>query len=565
MKDALRITCDISATGKRIGKRFRDMSFWHYLGTTIDEKTWHEWAEEKPKNWVVDNYPWLEEVQLFIATGGSYLAYPGAPVDDEKCEFDRDLFVDPSDRETLDDYDFRPLIRACRNILDQGLKPCLKLHAVPIKYSAQPKIGWFRVNVSPPSNYEVYYNYLKSCVETLADELGLEELRSWRWFVMTEMENKDWWLAPDGSPESTKIEFLKMYDYSVAALEDSLGAEHVKVGAHSMCIHDGLWDDREVLDHCVKGMNYKRGTVGTRLDFFAISYYDQTPDGPYDLGKLPWAVNQIRDRATELGLTQLPIEVSEGGCCYGRDGKWLWHGLCLGGAGDVSWTALSFKRMIDNDVELWSRWPSTRTGGIFRGIETGTTNLLKLIHRMRNDALAGTELLAPPRQDGSRIVQAVAGYDSSCNTAHVLVLHHHKDSLDDTADETVELNLPGVQPASGDTVTVRKWIIDEDHNDFWKQWVADRTARGIADDDYVYSRDQIYVQHALKSREHIDFWHSKASAYEALSALTVDSEADITPTRNAITLKDTLRCYSVVFYEITNIQPVRDGHGLAYI
>jgi len=556
MKGAVTITCDISTTGKRIGNRFRDMSFWHYLGTTGDERTWHEWAEERPENWVVESYPWLEEVQLFIATGGSYVGYPGTPLDEEKCEFDRDLFVDPSDGKTLDDYDFRPLVRACRNILRQGLKPCLKLHAVPIKYSAEPRIGWFRVNVSPPADYEVYYEYLKACVRALADELGLEEVRSWRWFVMTEIENKDWWLAPDGSAETTRTEFLKMYDYSVAALEDVLGAEHVKVGTHSMSLHDGLWDDREVLDHCVKGTNHKRGTAGTRLDFFAISYYDNTPGDPGDLSRMSYAVSQIRHRAAELGLARLPIEVSEGGLCYGSDGKWLWHGLCLGGAYDVSWTALSFKKIIDHDIELWSRWPSTRTGGIFKGIQTGTTNLLRLICRMRDDSLAGITVNAAAPRDGSGIIDGIAGYNASANTAHVLVFHHHKDFSTDCPDETVELSLDGVQPASGDTVTVRKWIIDEDHNDFWKQWVADRTACGITDDDYEYSRDQIYVQHALKRQEHIDFWHSRASAYEALSALTVESETNVMPTQNAVTLEDTLRPHSVVFYEIMNVQSV---------
>jgi len=554
----IQVSFDLAQAGQPIGNRFSNMSFWHYLGTTIDERTWHEWAEKKPRNWLADNYPWLKEMQIFIATGGSYLGYPGVPGDDGQCEFNRDLFVNPADRTNLTDYDFRPLVRACRNMLYQGVKPCLKLHAVPIKYTSKPKIGWFRVNVRPPDDYEVYYNYLKACVDTLVRELGLDEVRSWRWFVMTEMENKDWWLAEDESPETSKHEFLKMYDYSVATLEDSLGADHVKVGAHSMALNDGLWDDRDVLTHCVRGTNYKRGTRGTRLDFFAVSYYDKTPgkpDASFDLPRFSDAVKNIRDRANELGLTGLPIEVSEGGLCFGTDGKWLWHGLCLGGCYDVTWTALSFKKMIDCDVTTWSRWPSTRTAGIFRGIETGTTNLLRLMWKMRDDSVVPLNVMNPHSDEDANTVHGVAGYNQATHTAHVLVFSHGKSLDTGGTDETATLDLQHMAAATGSTATIKKWIIDEDHGDFWKQWVADRAARGITDNDYKWSRDQICVQHALKNQEHIDFWHSREDVYKALSMLAAEPEVKVVPKGNAVTFKHALRPFSVVFYEIENVRP----------
>ena len=79
----------------------------------------------------------------------------------------------------------------------QGVNPCLKLHAVPIKYSSDPKIGWFRTNTRPPDDYEVYANYIAALTQALVDECGLEEVRSWRWFVGTEFENPMWWEAAD--------------------------------------------------------------------------------------------------------------------------------------------------------------------------------------------------------------------------------------------------------------------------------------------------------------------------------------------------------------------------------
>ena len=558
--------CDISQVGAPIGNRFSNMSFWHSGGTTADERTWYEWAEQRPENWLIENYPWLQEMQIYVATGGSYIGYPGATGDTCKCELNRDLFVDPSDRNNLTDYDFRPLVRACRNMLRQGVKPCLKLHAVPIKYSSKPKIGWFRVNVRPPDDYDVYYDYLKSCVEAMVDAFGMEEVGSWRWFVMTEMENKDWWEACDESPETTQAEFFKMYDYSVAALEDALGSENVKVGAHAMMLSEGgFWDARTFLDHCVSGTNHKRGSVGSRLDFLAISYYDRSPgeiekddlNSPLESGanlcRLDPIIHTLEHKAKELGMSDLPIEVSEGGILFGMDGKWLWHGLCTGGAFDVSWTALSFKKMIDLDIALWSRWPNTRTAGIFKGIDVGTTNLLRLLHRMSGDRLVPVTLADAPDGCDSAIVQAVSSYESLSNTVRILVFHHAKDITVAVDDTPITVQLPDIEALSGGAVTVRKWVIDEDHNDFWKQWEKDRTAHGIKDDDYRYSRDQVYAQHALKTQAHIDFWHSQKDVYESLSALSMESEADITLSHSTLTLDHVMKCFSIVFYEISNV------------
>ena len=77
---------------------FSNVSVWSFLGTSADEKMFHEWSEAKPAGWLNKTYPWLEEIQVFIASGGSYLEYPRQAGDTAASEFDRDLFKDPADR-----------------------------------------------------------------------------------------------------------------------------------------------------------------------------------------------------------------------------------------------------------------------------------------------------------------------------------------------------------------------------------------------------------------------------------------------------------------------------------
>lgn len=83
--------------------------------------------------------------------------------------------------------------------------------------------------------------------------------------VLTEYENKDWFLAADSTPASTKTVDFKLYDYTVAALQTSIGADNLVVGAHSMTVTAALWDELEFIDHVSKGVNFKTGKIGTQL------------------------------------------------------------------------------------------------------------------------------------------------------------------------------------------------------------------------------------------------------------------------------------------------------------
>jgi xylan 1,4-beta-xylosidase len=545
--------------GQVIGNRFSNMSFWHYYGTTPDERTWHEWAEEKPAGWVREQYPWIEEVQLFIATGGSCLGYEQQPGDDMHCEFDRDLFVNPADRATLDDYDFTPLVRACRNILRQGLRPCLKLHAVPLKFTARPKIGWFRVNVRPPDDHEVYYRYLRACVEALVKAFGLDEVRAWRWFVMTEMENRDWWQTEDDDGTHARAEFLMMYDYGVAALESVLGREHLQVGAHAMMVpaEYAYWDAAAILHHCVGGTNHKTGETGTKLDFFALSYYDrspghiehdalntQLPSGAW-LGTFREKIDYTRARLAEAGLPHLPLEISEGGLLFGMDGKWLWHGLATGGSFDASWTALCLHELLDTDLGIWSRWPCVRTGGLFHGVEVASTHLLRLVHKMAGGRRVTVKTDAG-RAGEPGILDAIAAWDADEKVCRVLVFYHGKDVTESMPPRPVRLALEGM----GDRVGAgRVWRIEAEHGDFWPLWEKDRAAHGISDDDYRHSRDQADVSHALQNDAARAYWHSREDAYAEASRMQPQPLRELQQLDGTLVIDAEMPCWSVRLYE----------------
>lgn len=554
----MKCVCDFQTLEKApIGNRFSNLSFWYLNGTTPDERMWFEWAEAMPAGWLKENYPWLEEMQIYVASGGAYVGYERKDGDEAVCEFARDCFKDPSDRSVLDDYDFNQLVRACGNMLRQGVKPCLKLHAVPIKYSSEPKIGWFRVNCRPPDDYEVYANYISALVEALVDAFGMKEISAWRWFVGTEMENPMWWQAADETAESTKIEYFKFHDWSLFALERVLGENLGPVGAHAMMSGEttgGLWDPAEFMAHCASGINFVTGKPGSRLDFFALSYYDRAPgylesdewqtnltgDGA-DLALFEGFVERTRAALGRNGFADLPIEVSEGGMLFGMDGKWLWHGLAPGGMIDATWTAWTFWKLLENKVAIWSRWPLLRTGGLFQGLEAAATHVMRLIAEMQNDVRVAVDM---PTDE--RLVRIIAGAGE--NKIHLLVFHHAADVTKPTETANLEIELNDL-PFDG-SVRISKTVLDSTHGDFWPQWEKDREALGLTDADYFRSRDQLDVAHALTDPAHRELWVQQEKTYEPLAVFPAATVERAVVQNGSWMLRCAVPCFSMALFEI---------------
>jgi len=134
------------------------------------------------------------------------------------------------------------LIGALHHVVDQGLKPHIKTGNIPVKLSDVPEVGVMEVNLKPPSDYDQYYAYMKALADALVAEFGLAEVKTWTWGVFTEYENPEWF-----------------------------GASNLTVGAHSMTVTEGLWDELVFIDHVAgvgpNGVNYKTGLRGTQIDF----------------------------------------------------------------------------------------------------------------------------------------------------------------------------------------------------------------------------------------------------------------------------------------------------------
>lgn len=461
----------------------------------------------------------------------------------------RDLFVDPLDRTVLDDYDFSTLINNCRGVLNLGAKPFLKLGSVPLKYSAKANTeAEFDTNIYPPDDYNVYYSYIAAIAQALVDEFGREEVLSWRFGVMTEYENASWFMANSETPEDSAVEYCKLYDYTVAALIDVIGKD-VFVGAHSMTVTEGLWDEAIFIRHCASGTNYKTGEKGSRLCYLSASFYDYSP-GEYTSGKtLPETIAYLRDTAKKEGLENLIFGIDEGrilcGNTSGADSDQLLSRTC-GYTYQAAYDARLYAQMFENDINYFSSWYYL-SDGLLAGNPTVS------YHVAKNAAKFGGMKMAKTEKTGNGYmykteVNAVSASDGE--TLRIMAYNFKNDvEYDKTADLSFKVKVP---QSEGETVKVTAYVIDDDCN-YFDEWVEDRKTYGIGDECFGWSPDDPIIDNITTLRDPAAREIYKTKLYdkytECSKLVPVESTAKVE--NGEIILEITLDPNAVVFYEIT--------------
>lgn len=493
--------------------------------------------EDPPVNEEYNPYDFVEYVQLMECTGGNK---------------DRDLFQDPENFAVTDDYDVSALIASCRGILKTGAKPLLKLGNVPCKLSQNilkenASDGDFDVNVYPPDDYNAYYEYIKAVITALTEAFGLQEVRSWRFGVLTEYENSGWFHAPGGDPQASMEAYCRLYDYTVQALTDVLGPE-VFVGAHSMTVSDGLWNESDFIMHCGRGVNYATGKTGTRLCYLSASYYEIAPG---EFGKnqrpLPVIMRELRAAAEAAGFTDLLYGVDEGrilvGPTRGRDSDEL-NSRTVGYTYQAAFDARLVKQMFDTGMSWFSSWEYCSYG------ENHGVPLITYHVAARAAAFAGARLAETKTEKKGLLPKAdanvSAAYNEDTGTLHGMA-YNYKNSLKYRSNADITVNVTAPQFA-GKTVDVTLYRIGDDCN-WFDEWQDERAALGITDDMFawspddgcpIFADDNARAQFAALAEKHME--------YARLTPETVSLQVGAD---GLICLKETLGPNNVLFFDIS--------------
>lgn len=413
-------------------------------------------------NQILEMNPFVERAQFMTATGGNE---------------GRDLFRDPLNRSVTDDYDFEPLLIACQNALRLGVKPFIKTGSIPLKFSADPKIGKFGVNMHIPERMEDYYRYLRALCVAMVERFGMDEVCTWWWGVFTEMENNEWFQAsPD--PEIAAKCNADIYDYSVCAITDVLG-EDVKIGAHLMMtvtLPDKLnvFPPEAFVRHCGIEKNARSGKP-VKLDYLAFSFYDITPRiiCPETFAAVGM---KLRGFAEKYGIGCVLIGCDEGRINSGNDCKEL-SPRTVGSRYQAAMDADLLWQMVNFDIGWFSAW-SYRSGGLMDGLKSVGSYVAENYHAMVG--LTQVETDENPERflkidAGAERANSIAGINAN---GDVTVMVYHFQPGNDLCDQDVpvRISLPTSKP-NGTSKAVCRFV--DDRCNFFPHWEKDRNAAGL--------------------------------------------------------------------------------------
>lgn len=519
------LTVDGASPGDPISNKVSNVNVWD-MGTSFYG------AVNDPE---YDVFEFVEYVQLMQCTGGT---------------LQRDLFRDPTDLSVPDDYDFSRLVENCRGILALGAKPFLKLGGVPLKYADDPLIGGFGMNVRPPRDYKVYYDYIRALAETLVRTFGRDEVASWRFGVMTEFENSDWFNVGDNDAAASCEAYCKLYDYTVQALIDAIGPD-VFVGAHAMAVTEGLWDESEFIRHVAVGTNYATGETGTRICYLSASFYDLRP-GKFTTGKtLPRTVGDLRKAAEAYGLHGLLYGVDEGrilSSASGKDSADLFS-RTVGQTWQAAYDARMWTQTVRNGIDWFSSWGYL--SDCLHGYPTISYHVANAVHKTAGERqLDFTTTTAPLRALTGIEVDGFASTDPGTGTTHVLVYNfRNKLNYKKRANVRLKVSLPQF---AGHTVTLREWVIDDDCN-FFDEWQQDRKTYGITDDCFAWSPDDPCIDNTVTLRDpdaRALYEEKLREKYVRCAALSPTEQKIDVPKDGTLTLRRSLSASCVTLFEI---------------
>lgn len=521
--------------------------------TTVNKLTGYMnvWGYDGLKNAESDgeaDISFVDYIELMTATGGSA---------------ERDLI---DENGNMIESKLDSLAQACQGVLNLGAKPLIKLGCIPfyftMKQNPEKKLGTvFGFNVFPPDDdmYGEYETYLENVLQYLINRFGIDEVRSWRFGVMTEYENADWFYVLDSSGKInanlTMTAFFKIYDYSVKALENKLGKENVYVGAHSMTVTEGLWDERKFIDHVASGYNYaENANTGVQLDYLSASFYDTKP-GTYTSGKtLGECFSFLREYAESKGLYNLDYGVDEGriygGVNVGADSEQL-NSRCVGHMWQAAYDARMYKTMLDNEIDYFSVWTWTSDTTIGKGYPTISYHVADVMNKLSGGKRINVNKSNTVLSSGVE-AEAVAAYDEAEGKLGIVAYNYKNDvSYDSSLNCNFKISAPCF---AGQKVLVNCYSIDYDCN-YFDEWWSDRSLYGITDDKFSWSPDDPTIDSSTTLKD--------AKSREIYNNLLRDKYVEaskLTPSYTVVTFDDNgnaeLNCSDligngVVYYELT--------------
>lgn len=421
--------------------------------------------------------------------------------------------------------DFSGLITSMNNFMLTGFKPRIVLDNVPWAMNAVQDANVYG-NTNPPDDYDIWRQYINAFLQTLIDEFGYNEVKTWRFRVATE---------PNYSPQhwnGTPEEFFKHYDITVDEVLQLI--PDAIIGPGNMLSEGAATFTTELIDHCATGTNYATGETGTQMDFFSISYYEKIDQNTVSLEE---KIAPYRASLNSYAqFSDIPLDIHEFGIL--RDENAV-RGISLNDATEfgASWyariTDLAYQYRI-NEIYDWGQEIEATN------LPSGRRNVTEMFLMM---------------EDGNRVeaIHNLSGHVGVIpvvkNNKIYVLLYNHNTTRNSTNSRVVYPIIEGGQVNGTDSWKMNEWTIDKTHGIFMHQLYDDLRAAGVGE----MTNGRIYGNRP--SDRFADGWqtvlNANLSQYDNLAELpkTV-SNSIVQKNEGKLTLEVNLEPHSVKLIEL---------------
>jgi xylan 1,4-beta-xylosidase len=430
-------------------------------------------------------------------------------------------------------YDFTILDGIFDAYREAGVRPMVELGFMP-KDLATGKMDYeypYPKTVSgavqsPPKDYAVWGELVRRVTEHLVQRYGKAEVATWYFEVWNEPDISYW--------QGTPADYLKLYDYSVAAVRKAL--PNAKVGGPGST---GPGSARSIaflknfLDHCA---NDKNAATGDPIPLDFVSFHPKgsprlipaAADQPSHVrmgisNELSAAANGFRTVAASTKYHNIPIILSEAdpeGCaaCSARENPAnAYRNTPL----FPTYTATAMKALLDlaaeNKVNLISMlsWSFEFEGKQFfegfrtlatNGVDKPVLNVFRMAGLFSGNRVATTSTASIPADDilktGVRAQPDIDAFATKADReAAVMLWNYHDDDLP-APSAPVTVTISGI-PTGIHKVLLEHYRIDETHSNAFTVWKAMGSPQSPTPEQYAQLKAAGQLQ-TLTSPEWLD-------------------------------------------------------------
>ena len=334
------------------------------------------------------------------ATDFGYIRFHGI-LDNEVGLYDSEPGLKPS-------YNFSYIDQIYDGLLVNGVRPFVELSFMPKGLASTPQQQgfWYHPYVSPPKDWNLWQDLIRSLASHLVARYGIDEVSQWYFEVWNE-PNLDFWA---GEPKQET--YFSLYDRTARALK-SVSAR-IRVGGPATA--QTAWVS-EFIQHCVD--------TKAPLDFVSTHVYaNDSADNVFGsheqisrLEMVVRAVKKVHDQVKASPQPGLPIIFSEYNASYMNETD-VTDSAFIG-----PWLAYTISR-CEGLVDMLAYWDFSdvfeEQGVVKRpfyggyglvaedNIPKASFNAFALLHRLGTERLTvdSDSVLATRRQDGALVIAA---------------------------------------------------------------------------------------------------------------------------------------------------------------